>query len=106
MLAQADVPYYLVGQYVVSGNVDETVTADGNITIVQNLNDQQDHQLIKTLNQPWTEKLNSIAQPGKPGGSAAGAWDDKTISISDATASKPSATKISTLASKTLRFMI
>nr|WP_302145552.1 MucBP domain-containing protein [Limosilactobacillus mucosae] len=96
MLAQADVPYYLVGQYVVSGNVDETVTADGNITIVQNLNDQQDHQLIKTLNQPWTEKLNSIAQPGKPGGSAAGAWDDKTISISDATASKPSATKIST----------
>ncbi|MEO5290484.1 mucin-binding protein [Limosilactobacillus allomucosae] len=95
-LAQADVPYYLVGQYVVSGNVDETVTADGNITIVQNLNDQQDHQLIKTLDQPWTENLNSIAQPGKPGGSAAGAWDDKTISISDATASKPSATKIST----------
>ncbi|MFR0610572.1 YSIRK-type signal peptide-containing protein, partial [Limosilactobacillus mucosae] len=95
-LAQADLPYYLVGQYVVSGNVDATVTAAGNITIVQNLNDQQNHQLIKTLNEPWTEKLNSIAQPGKPGGSAAGAWDDKTISISDATASKPSATKIST----------
>ncbi|MFR0596387.1 MucBP domain-containing protein [Limosilactobacillus mucosae] len=95
-LAHADLPYYLVGQYVVSGNVDATVTAAGNITIVQNLNDQQNHQLIKTLNEPWTEKLNSIAQPGKPGGSAAGAWDDKTISISDATASKPSATKIST----------